>query len=131
MTSPHLAPHTVIVAGIGCRSACPPEAVAAVVRQAAARAGLTPTILAVPDRHATIGARAAHLLGAELVLVSLARIAATQHRCPTRSAHALHVLGVASVAEGAALAAAGPDACLLLPRLGEGWATCALAGTSE
>jgi len=37
--------------------------------------------------------------------------------------------GVPSVAEAAALAAAGPDARLIVPRIAVGPATCALAET--
>jgi cobalt-precorrin 5A hydrolase len=43
----------------------------------------------------------------------------------------LALAGVPSVAEAAALAAAGPKARLILPRIVVGPATCALASTEE
>lgn len=116
-----------VVAGVGCRAACPAEAVVAVVRRAEALAGCAASVLAVPERREAVGCAAARALGVGLVLVSAARMIEVQARCPTRSARALAAVGVASVAEGAALAAGGPGAVLLLARVGEGWATCAMA----
>ena len=48
---------------------------------------------------------------------------------PTQSDASLAAYGTGSVAEAAALAAAGPGACLLAPRVvsADGMATCALA----
>ena len=117
-----------VVAGIGCRAACPPEALVAAVRAAEALAGRAATALAAPEARAAIAREAARVLGLPLALVPPVAMRAAQPRCVTRSARALAETGVASVAEGAALAAAGPDAMLLLARTGEGWATCALAG---
>ncbi len=116
-----------VVAGIGCRSACPPEALVAAVRAAEAVSGRTATALAAPDSRAGVARAAARALGLPLALVPPAAMHAAQPRCVTRSARALAETGLASVAEGAALSAAGPHATLLLPRTGQGWATCALA----
>ena len=49
----------------------------------------------------------------------------------TRSERVLAVTGVPSLAEAAALAAAGPDARLLVRRVAVGPATCALAISGE
>ncbi|MGI3778501.1 MAG: cobalamin biosynthesis protein [Janthinobacterium lividum] len=117
-----------VTAGIGCRKACPPDALVAVVRAAEALSGCTATTLAAPDSRAAVAREAARALGLPLALVPPDAMRAAQPRCVTRSTRALAETGVASVAEGAALAAAGPGAVLLLPRTGEGWATCALAG---
>jgi cobalamin biosynthesis protein CbiG len=65
-------------------------------------------------------------LGLPIAFVDAAALKAVQPRCPTRSAVAERETGVASVAEGAALAASGGS--LLLARIAQGSATCALAG---
>ena len=66
----------------------------------------------------------ARLLGVGLAFVDRDALRAAQPLCPTRSDAATRAIGVASVAEGAALAAGGT---LLLPRIAGGGATCALA----
>lgn len=113
-----------IVAGIGCRRGCPAEDIVALVRRAAAIAG-APAQLAAPDfKNAEPGLReAARILGLELVFVDHAALQAAQPECPTRSHLAQHHTGLASVAEAAALAGGGR---LLLPRIDNGRATCAL-----
>ena len=118
-----------IVAGIGCRRGCPGEDIADLVRQAAILAGCEPTALAAPDFKAgEAGLReAARGLGLKLVAVAAADLMAVQPRCPTRSARAAAATGVASVAEGCALAAAGPDGRLILPRIAGARVTCAIA----
>jgi cobalt-precorrin 5A hydrolase len=63
------------------------------------------------------------------VLVSEADLEAASPRTETRSERVLALTGVASVAEAAALAAAGPAARLISPRLVIGSATCALASS--
>ena len=50
-----------------------------------------------------------------------------QGRCLTRSVRAEAEVGLASVAEAAALAAAGPDSRLILPRIARDGVTLALA----
>ena len=117
-----------IVAGIGCRKGCPAEDLAAVVRLAAATAGRTVGTVAAPafKQHEPGLHDAARLLDLPLVFVDLAALQSVQPRCPTRSILAERATGVASVAEGAALAASGGR--LLLARISLGGATCALAG---
>ena len=56
---------------------------------------------------------------------------AASARAETRSARVLALTGVPSIAEAAALAAAGPAARLILPRIKLGPATCALAVAGE
>ena len=114
-------------AGIGCRRICPPEEIAALVRRAGDEAGCVPSFLAAPAFKRETAALAAALLGLDLVLVDGALLAAAQSRCVTHSAAALLAVSVASVAEGSALAAAGPGGRLLLPRIASAAATCALA----
>ncbi len=118
-----------IVAGIGCRSGCAAEEIADLVRRAAALSGCEPGALATPAFKAEEpGLQAAtFLLGLTLLQVSAEDLAAVQPRCITRSVRAEAATGVASVAEGSALAAAGPLARLRLPRIASAGATCAIA----
>ena len=118
-----------IVAGIGCRRGCPAERIVALVEQAADALGLRIEALAAPgikqDEPGLHGAAAA--LGLRVHFVDAAGLAGAQAECVTQSATVLRATGVASIAEAAALAVAGLP--LLLPRIGGGEATCAVAGT--
>ncbi|MBP2291631.1 cobalamin biosynthesis protein [Azospirillum rugosum] len=118
-----------IAAGIGCRSGCPGAEIAGLVRAALDEAGVGADVLAAPVRKRfEAGLReAADLLALPLAFVEDAELAAVQDRTQTRSARVEAAVGVASVAEAAALAAAGPGAHLLLPRRSTPRATCALA----
>ena len=118
-----------IVAGLGCRRRCTAEAIVAVVHAAARKAGVQPEALAAPvfkrDEPGLLAA--AETLGLRLFFIADDALAAVQARCPTRSAAASNATGHASIAEAAALAASnGP---LLLPRIAQGGATCAIAGS--
>jgi cobalt-precorrin 5A hydrolase len=120
-----------LIAGIGCRRNVAAGDIIGLVRQALADAGGNGalTALAAPrfkeDEPALRAAAAT--LGVGLTLVDDAALEAAQPRCVTHSACAERSAGVASVAEGAALAAAGPDGVLVLPRISNARATCALA----
>jgi cobalt-precorrin 5A hydrolase len=122
-----------IVAGIGCRTGVAAGAVRQILRdavrhlpEAAVGAEL---ILAVPEfrRHEPGIAEAASALGLPVVWVGRAALRGEQGRCLTRSARAEIEVGLASVAEAAALSAAGPGARLVLPRIAGAGVTCALA----
>jgi cobalt-precorrin 5A hydrolase len=121
-----------IVAGIGCRRGASAAAIEAVIGAALARAGLGKDALALI---ATAAAKcdepgiaaAASALGLPVVSVSRPELAHAGERAATRSARVLALTGVPSVAEAAALAAAGQGARLLLARIALGPATCALA----
>jgi cobalt-precorrin 5A hydrolase len=119
-----------IVAGIGCRTGCDAIAILAVVRAAERQAGRKADRLAAPSFKAPQAEAAAALLRIPCSLVDPADLAAAQPSCVTRSARAQAAVGVASVAEGSALAAAGPGARLILPRIATPQATCALAETA-
>lgn len=118
-----------IVAGIGSRPDCSGEEIAGLVERAAREAGVWPERLAVPRFRAdALGPRAAAaLLSLPLLAVEAGALAAVQARCPTRSARAEAATGIASVAEGCALAAVGPEGTLRLRRIASANATCALA----
>ena len=76
-------------------------------------------------------AAAASERGVKFVVVPQAELEAAGARTVTRSERVLALTGVPSVSEAAALAAAGPDARLLAPRVAVGPATCALAITGD
>jgi cobalamin biosynthesis protein CbiG len=73
----------------------------------------------------------ARALSVPLLLVERDALLAAQPGCPTRSDAARRAAGVASVAEGCALAAAGSGGRLILARIAGPRATCALAVESE
>jgi len=116
-----------VIAGVGMRRGCAAEEVVALVRRASVETGCAVTALAAPAFKREQAAAAAASLGVALVLVEQAALEAAQALCPTRSEAALRAVGVASVAEGSALAAAGAGARLVLARIASGGATCALA----
>ncbi|WP_408906527.1 cobalamin biosynthesis protein [Roseomonas sp. E05] len=113
-------------AGIGLRPSASAEAIAALVRRAETLSGLRVGRLAAPAfrRDLPALAEAASALGVELVFLDHAALLAVQDRCPTRSEAALRTTGIASVAEGCALAAGG---ALVLPRITAEGVTCALS----
>jgi cobalt-precorrin 5A hydrolase len=123
-----------IVAGVGCRRGAPAPDIEAAIRAALERAGIDAHAL---DCIATITAKegeagiaaVAAKLGVTVVLVPDTELQAAGERTETRSERVQALTGVLSVAEAAALAAAGPAARLLGPRLVIGAATCALAAS--
>jgi cobalt-precorrin 5A hydrolase len=121
-----------IAAGIGCRRGTTAPDIEAAIRTALARANIAADAL---DVIATIEAKrteagilaAAEKFGVLVVIVPERELALTSDRIETRSDRVLTLTGVGSVAEAAALAAAGPSARLIGPRLAIGAATCAIA----
>jgi cobalt-precorrin 5A hydrolase len=122
----------VIAAGVGCKRGAAASAIEAAIRAALARAQIDDDAL---DVIATIAAKeseagiqaAAAIFGLSLIVVPQRDVVAANDRVETRSARVATLAGVGSVAEAAALAAAGPASTLLVPRLVVGTATCALA----
>ena len=117
---------TGLVAGIGCRRGAAPEAILAAVALALRQAGredvtLLATIAAKRDEPGIAAAAAALAVPLEIVEDAAAQPTLTE------SAASRAATGLGSVAEAAALAAAGPGARLLAPRIATGGATCALA----
>ena len=121
-----------IVVGIGCRRDSPAERIGAAIGEALARIGLAPDrvdVLAAPDfkaNEAGIAAAAADL-GLPLRLVERSGLDAVQGLCATPSQSAKDATGLAAISEAAALAAAGRNPVLLLPRIVRGGVTCAVA----
>jgi cobalt-precorrin 5A hydrolase len=120
-----------IIAGVGCRrGATASEIETAIAAALAARAiepgklGLIATAQAKANEAGI--ADAATTLGVRLALVAQDDLAAAGARTATKSARVQELTGVPSVAEAAALAAGGPNARLLAPRIVVGPVTCAL-----
>ena len=123
-----------IVAGVGCRRGTPASAIAAVIDAALARAGMAKDVLGMIAVPAAKGdepgiAAVALSLDLPLVLISVKDLEAAGERGITRSERVMALMGVPSVAEAAALAAAGATAQLVVPRIAIGPATCALASS--
>lgn len=123
-----------MAAGIGCRGGCSGEEIAGLVRALFDEAALdhasrASILIAAPERkRAEPGVtEAAATLGLALRFIPDADLAAAQDRTVTRSARVEAAVGIASVAEAAALAAVGPDSRLLVPRRSTSRATAALA----
>jgi len=125
---------TMIVAGIGCRKGARAADIEAAIVAAFARLGVATTELRLIATSVAKGgepgiAAAASAIGVPLILISQGDLATAGVRAATRSERVMVLAGVPSVAEAAALAAGGPAARLIVPRIAVGPATCALADT--
>ena len=123
-----------IVAGVGCRRGTAAADIEAAIRAALARAGIPAADLGAiatgSAKGAEVGITAtAGKLGIGLMLISDVELKAAGVRVATRSDRVLALTGVPSLAEAAALAAAGPSSHLIASRLVVGAATCALASS--
>ena len=121
-----------LAAGIGFRRGTRADEIAALITQALGQVGAAPgdlTAIATAADRATEPAitDAAARYGLSPCPIIAEALAARDAELATRSARIEHLRGVGSVAEAAALAAAGPDSRLALPRIASGGATCALA----
>jgi len=121
-----------IVAGVGCRKGAAAAEVEAVIAAALARAGLGVDALDLIATSAAKGTEpgivaAASARGVPLVALPPVDLEAAGARTLTYSERVIALTGVPSLAEAAALAAAGPTARLMAPRIAVGPATCALA----
>ena len=126
----------VIVAGIGCRKGATAAEVDAALDTALERAGrplagidLMATAASKSGEGGIAASSAARRL--RLIFVNQADLETAGARGATWSARVLALAGVPSVAEAAALAACGPKARLILPRIVVGKVTCALAESGE
>ena len=125
-----------IAAGIGCKRGAPAADIEAAIRAALLRADIAADALSaiatIEAKSAETGIRAAaQALGIAVVIVPERDLVAAGARVATRSERVLAFAGVGSIAEAAALAAAGPSARLIAPRLVVGAATCALAASPQ
>lgn len=125
-----------IVAGVGCRKGVLAADIKAAIVAACAEAGVAASQLRLIATSAAKGGEpgvvaAASAFGLPLVVIAPGDLAAAGTRAATRSERVIALVGVASVAEAAALAAGGPAARLIAPRIAVGPATCALAVSGE
>ena len=121
-----------IVVGIGCRRHSPAARIAGAVGEALAKAGIPVDrvdALATPEFKAneTGILEAAAEFGLPLRLVERSRLDSVQALCTTRSQAAADATGLGAVSEAAALAVAGRNAALMLPRIARDGVTCAVA----
>jgi cobalt-precorrin 5A hydrolase len=124
-----------IVAGVGCRRGTSAEAIEAAIAAALAQAGdrsrrvdALATAAFKSDEEGIAGAATAR--GIPLILIEQADLARASNQA-THSRRVAQLTGFGSVAEVAAIAAAGFDARLLVPRIVVGPVVCALAETPE
>jgi cobalt-precorrin 5A hydrolase len=125
-----------IVAGVGCRKGARAADIEAAITAAFVRSGIAISRLHLIATSAVKGgepgiAGAASAIGVPLVLIPQDDLMAAGACTATRSERVIALTGVPSVAEAAALAACGPAARLVLPRIAVGPATCALAEAGE
>jgi cobalt-precorrin 5A hydrolase len=123
-----------IAAGIGCKRGATASDIEAAIHAALASAQIEAdaldVIATIEAKSAEAGIRtAAAKLGVTLMVVPELELFAANGRVETHSERVAVLSGVGSVAEAAALAAAGPASTLIVPRLIVGAATCALAAT--
>lgn len=121
-----------IAVGIGCHSAAGVDDIEAAIDAALGQAALSAEMIGVlasldRDRVNAVLATVAARRGVGLALLPQAALAAQAEGCVTRSARVIERFGVPSVAEAAALAAAGDGAVLVAPRIVRGGATAAIA----
>ncbi|WP_336486289.1 cobalamin biosynthesis protein [Methylobacterium nigriterrae] len=118
------------VAGIGFRRGTEAAEIVALVRRALreARADGLSALATAADRADEPALReAAAAFGLAPLPLAPEALAAADADVPTRSARVERLRGIGSLAEAAALAAAGAGARLILPRIASAGATCALA----
>jgi cobalt-precorrin 5A hydrolase len=125
-----------IVAGVGCRAGASAReieaAIAAALDRACVAAGALGMIATSSAKAGEPGiAAAASARNVKFVVVPQAEFEAAGARALTHSERVLRLTGVPSVSEAAALAAGGPAARLIAPRVAVGPATCALAITGD
>jgi cobalt-precorrin 5A hydrolase len=119
-----------IAIGVGCRLGSPANAIVALIRQALDRAPKAERlgIFTIRDKAQETGLiEAASRLGLDLVFLSREALREQTPFVQTRSDRAKSLFGVASVAESAALAGAGANAVLIVPRIASAGVTCAIA----
>jgi cobalt-precorrin 5A hydrolase/precorrin-3B C17-methyltransferase len=122
----------VIAIGVGCERGTDPAELDALVRETLAKAGLAAAAVAgVYSLDLKADEPAVHALASELGVTArffdAQRLEAEAPRLANPSATVFAEVGCHGVAEGAALAPAGPQATLLVPKRKSARATCAIA----
>ncbi|MGH6834001.1 MAG: cobalamin biosynthesis protein [Methylocella sp.] len=126
---------TTVAIGIGCKRGCSSEAIIALVERAIAAepcAGAPAALFTHAAKQNEAGlANAAKALGLPLVFLDGQVLRQASLRAVTNSPRVMAMFGLPSIAEAAALAGAGPSSVLLVARMSDGCASCAIAGTRE
>ena len=122
----------VLALGIGCERGCAPEAIAALAEETLEAGGLAAAaVAAVVSVELKAGEPGIHALAERLSVPArffpAGRLLAETARLSERSEAAFRATGCWGVAEGAALAAAGPGGRLIVTKRKSRGATCAIA----
>jgi cobalt-precorrin 5A hydrolase len=121
---------TAVAIGVGCRKGCSADTIEALVRQALGDvASFAPIgLFTLIDKQGEAGlTEAANRLGLGVTYLSREALRDRADDTKTRAPNAEKQFGVPSVAEAAALAGAGPASVLIVPRIAQDGATCAIA----
>jgi cobalt-precorrin 5A hydrolase len=125
---------SVIAIGVGCRKNCAGAALKSVVSRALQawpndlQMCGQQMLFTIEDKRGEPGLdELAAAFGLELKFLSRQALRDAMPAVKTRSTRVEQLFGVASVAEASALAGAGPHATLIVARLSEDGATCAIA----
>jgi cobalt-precorrin 5A hydrolase len=123
---------TIVAIGIGCKRGCSSEAIVALVERAIAAAscaGAPAALFTHEAKQSEAGlASAAKALGLPLVFLDGQVLREASLRAATNSPRVMAMFGLPSIAEAAALAGAGHASVLLVTRMSDGGASCAIAG---
>lgn len=124
-------PWPALAIGIGCKRGCAPESIIGLVQRALSATGRSDAparLFTLVSKADEIGlADAAKALGLPLAFLEVDQLRACAERVTTRSARVMRLFGVPSIAETAALAGAGPCSVLIVPRISDAGASCAIA----
>ncbi|MGI8568028.1 MAG: cobalamin biosynthesis protein [Methylocella sp.] len=125
----------VVAIGIGCKRDCSSEAILALVERAIAAAscaGMQARLFKheAKNNEAAL-AGVAQALGLPLVFLDTQILRQASLRTATNSPRVMAMFGLPSIAEAAALAGAGPSSVLLVARISDGGASCAIVGRQE
>jgi len=122
---------TGVAIGLGCRKNVPAKMIAALVRRALDMADLSlesAAMYSIEDKFEEAGLHeAALLLALPLTFLPRQQLAQYNGKGATRSQLVQAQFGLDSVCEAAALAGAGHGGTLVLPRISDNGATCAIA----
>ena len=122
----------VLALGIGCERGCAADEIARLAEDTLAEAGLAPAaVAAIVSVDLKVDEAAIHALAEALGVPArffpASRLIDETPRLTIRSDAAFRATGCWGVAEGAALAAVGPEGALVMPRRQSRHATCAIA----
>ncbi|HUZ91840.1 MAG TPA: cobalamin biosynthesis protein [Methylocella sp.] len=120
-----------VAIGIGCKRGCSADVIVALVARATAAASCVDTSACLFTHEAKKNepglGDAAKMLGLPLVFLDEESMRQASLRAATSSPRVMALFGLPSIAETAALAGAGPSSVLLVARMSDGGASCAIA----